>query len=457
MGILLPFCVATDNTRLYAIARATPYTSKTEYFLLIKSNDNPSSDLSNLNWTLVSAVPVAGYTNIKVYDLESLYTCAINDAGVFSIIATDLISAAYLGLQYQPLGTGGSGPAPVVGGGVWKNFTFGATYNWPTISGTPLFNLKDIQGINTLMQVYIAQNLTDFFVAALDSTTMVMNRGEAPWAIGPDHTYWANHAVAHVGSSMYTFGEGWPNEYIITIPWASPTTTVPSGGSKFDNATAITAVCGTSLVGLSMRPMGDRLLIGCLNQRPGHFFSYDGNTITQYAPVLNVPTQYLSMVHFPGTPNPFVFMHDQSSLYSIPLNGTLASTVIISRQNFTIAECYGINPSPAPSSTGSVSQVPFATDTVGSNSSSGGGAGLGSSSAGLIGGVCAVVVLVIVGLTLVYFRKKRQLQEGQKKVGAKMEYYQNPEEKMYPPQSMQNMAPMTNITTRRPEEWQAVQ
>ncbi|KAG0226945.1 hypothetical protein BGX31_007135 [Mortierella sp. GBA43] len=181
MDDLSPSCVTSRNGRIYAfglthvLSRGSVTSSA---YFLIQSNPNPSQALDDLSWTLISSVDTSGYSDIKTSDTygpfsASQFSCIMDDKGVFSILNIDGANIK-AGLQYQPPSLGTSGT------GVWKNITIPANYQWDRYDYAELFNYQDNQGKDTLMHVTQGE-LFNVYVASLDSSTMTMNQGIAPW------------------------------------------------------------------------------------------------------------------------------------------------------------------------------------------------------------------------------------------------------------------------------------
>ncbi|KAG0005058.1 hypothetical protein BGZ65_012034 [Modicella reniformis] len=182
MGVLTPSCVTTRNGRMYAFGTTLSYDTSAPIYYIIQSNDNPSYTLEGISWTLISAVPTAGYSEIKSKNHLVSYgyqlSCTIDDKGVFSVLHVDDVDKTQAGLQYQP-SPGNGVPSPssagIFGVGSWRNITLPTNYRWNEFYFADMFNFKDSQGVNTPMHV-TTTNRVIVDVAALDPATMTMKQ-----------------------------------------------------------------------------------------------------------------------------------------------------------------------------------------------------------------------------------------------------------------------------------------
>jgi hypothetical protein len=95
-------------------------------------------------------------------------------------------------------------------------------------------------------------------------------------------------------------------------------------------------------------------------------------------------------------PVPFIYYSDGKGIYGIPISGHLAGFRVPAKSNISISEPYGTPPS-SPTS-GSLPTWTVDAKRPGGNTGA------------IIGGVCAVVVVVIAILGFLFYRRKRQLE-----------------------------------------------
>ncbi|KAF9898866.1 hypothetical protein BX616_003526, partial [Lobosporangium transversale] len=180
MGYVPPYCLCSDNVRLYGLSYHFDTVTGKIFYVLIKSNDNPSFDLKTLSWSLISVVPTVGLATLDDAEISPTnYNCAIDDTGVFSFILRFKNTRAsggaqYHGMQYIPSPTG------TAGSGTWRNITVPQEY--PFQGHGTLFNFKDSQGKNNLMHNFSSSKNMNLLVAAMDPSTLTMNLGP-PWNI----------------------------------------------------------------------------------------------------------------------------------------------------------------------------------------------------------------------------------------------------------------------------------
>ncbi|KAG0226946.1 hypothetical protein BGX31_007136 [Mortierella sp. GBA43] len=347
MGILAPLCVSSFGGRIYAFGTTTSYESRSSSYYLIQSNLNPSPILEDLSWTLISAVPTGGYSDIQPKYLEfpgfRNYDCTIDEKGVFSIVYINDNDNSKGGLQYQP-STAAPSPSPqpgAFGGGSWRNITFDPSYTWYKTDSSELFTFKDSQD-------------------KVDATNCVL--------------------------------------YEFPLQSASAALAAP----KIYNATDISTVnplCKEFL----LKANGDNVTIFNSQTVPAQTFTFGSTGFTR------LPSVGAQMTSASGTffatianssPVPFMYFKDElKTVYSIPLSGPSAGLIIKAQSEISIKEPYGSNP-PSPSqSTGPIST--WGSD-LGRSDNHGGNTGA------IVGGVCAAVVVVIAALGFVFYRRKRQ-------------------------------------------------
>ncbi|KAI8355282.1 hypothetical protein B0O80DRAFT_40283 [Mortierella sp. GBAus27b] len=401
MGILAPLCVSSFGGRIYAFGTTTSYESRSSSYYLIQSNLNPSPILEDLSWTLISAVPTGGYSDIQPKYLEfpgfRNYDCTIDEKGVFSIVYINDNDNSKGGLQYQP-STAAPSPSPqpgAFGGGSWRNITFDPSYTWYKTDSSELFTFKDSQGTSTVMHAFFT-NYTAVSLASLNPTTMTIVPSTT-WTFGiPD----SPSAIASNGKSIYLFGTNIANCVLYEFPLQSASAALAA--PKIYNATDISTVnplCKEFL----LKANGDNVTIFNSQTVPAQTFTFGSTGFTR------LPSVGAQMTSASGTffatianssPVPFMYFKDElKTVYSIPLSGPSAGLIIKAQSEISIKEPYGSNP-PSPSqSTGPIST--WGSD-LGRSDNHGGNTGA------IVGGVCAAVVVVIAALGFVFYRRKRQ-------------------------------------------------
>ncbi|KAF9186149.1 hypothetical protein BGZ51_002216 [Haplosporangium sp. Z 767] len=205
MGVLQLVCATADEagSTLYGLAYGPDYSvtdsSSNNYYervILIKSNAYPNT-AADMVWSLVSA-----FRRDKLIQLrDSSVTCAIDDQGVFTAIASSTTSSAVTeapgGFQYNPLK---SIPKEwtqwTTGSGTWSNVTFAAGYGWENeIQSSLLFHIKTAAGENQLVH------------AVAGGSKGGINFGTSS-AIG-------NDAVQFVNSAFWPLMPAMPDSYLL--------------------------------------------------------------------------------------------------------------------------------------------------------------------------------------------------------------------------------------------------
>lgn len=279
---LIPFCFATDSTATtiygYTLGRREGTTNAKFYNILIKSNPNPRSDLTDLNWTLVSASPQLNNHILDIYSGDDkTYNCAIDDNGVFSVLSMRYSSSFSTygyeqiprGLQYRPPSAGGSGK------GVWTNIdTDPSTVysaSWEYSSPSQLFNFKDATGQDNLMHVFVQQSSPGgIFVAALDPPSSTMKIGSA-WPLDPSK-YGAFKAVLYTPGSIHALGLNGSQVLLTSTSITSSSTTPPVGSTTIRNVSpAIGAKCPEAISSFKAHTLGKNGIISCTNWVCHHF------------------------------------------------------------------------------------------------------------------------------------------------------------------------------------------
>lgn len=193
---LKPDCYATDGTSIYALDLRVP--QKTSffgyndfYYVLVKSNPNPSPDLSDISWSVVSVTngdhlnvlgsPSVCYINpttkaLSVLSLRSKVTKGFED-----------LEESVRGVQYQPKADGG--------GGSWANITVSPgspLFEWDSsigsqYSNTQLYKPKDSESIMFatanphVKNPNSAKSDTKLWIASMDPSDLIMKQKPSPW------------------------------------------------------------------------------------------------------------------------------------------------------------------------------------------------------------------------------------------------------------------------------------
>ncbi|CAO3566936.1 unnamed protein product [Mortierella alpina] len=393
---LNPHCYATDGTSIYAldlrVRQKTSFFSYEDfYYVLVKSNPNPSPDLSDISWSVVS---VSNRDGLNL--LDSLSACYIHPTTkAFSVLSVRSktekgygdLEDSVRGVQYQPKADGG--------GGSWTNIT--------VAPGSPLFEWKDsVTSQYPYTQLYKpsdSENLmfatanpyvanpnsakpdTKFWIASMDPSDLVMKQKPSPWLYDPA-LYGDLKEITFADDALYFYASTYSNFTLGIVPISGDTLAAsPLAASTFDLKTYNT-ICGTFTTKMSITPVGANLALQC---RGGPVFLFDGKskTISNVSLSTAISNElFLSPVlTMPGSV-PFLLSASTSGLYSLPISGPSVgkwfNTKII-----TIPASALENLTPAGSGPGSSSKT-----------------GL------IVGVVCAVLVLIMGGLGFIWHRKR---------------------------------------------------
>ncbi|KAF9898739.1 hypothetical protein BX616_003664 [Lobosporangium transversale] len=405
---------------------------KSTHYLLVRSNDNPSHKLNDLTWTLISSVPKANLSQIEIWDQMLDFSCAVDDEGVFTVIAQNYFTTGLNGLQFQPVGN------PDQPEGTWKNITIPKVYPWITMKPSTLISIKsggngqDGSSMNKVFHAFLDKNGSDVMVAELDTTKMTMVLNPSPWKPTVLKRY-TMYGLAFVNNTLQLYGHGFSvNEIngLFLIPFNSQGSPPTAGNVRSFDATEIFTYCGNNV---SLRPLKERTIVFCTYPRPAHIFIYDdGSKQLTHLPAARETydsDNLLSLIPFPGSPYPYIFMHDLSGIYSIPLEGPLAREKINANKNFTIPDYFFTPPNGIFNAPPGNSGPPSNGDGNTNNSTApkgnpdeGQGHKSGTLHPGVIGGISAAVIVAIAIVLCVLFRRRTQSkrEEGiQKEGGAK--------------------------------------
>ncbi|KAG0043755.1 hypothetical protein BGZ83_011064 [Gryganskiella cystojenkinii] len=208
MVVMTPICYASDGSKIYSFAYGHKNSDKL-YMVLISSNSNPSPDLSDLTWNIISLVSA----DDSYYMAETYYSmadCVVDDQGVFSLISQSSLpndrtapsksspTSVIRGLQYRPSSNGPSG--------TWANIdVFNSTgYVWDDTIASQLISIKDPgTGANTVMHLTSKDWAQGFYVSILNSA----NNDSAPM-IMTQSALWKVAGKAYDGVNALTYANG---------------------------------------------------------------------------------------------------------------------------------------------------------------------------------------------------------------------------------------------------------
>ncbi|KAK3807614.1 MAG: hypothetical protein J3Q66DRAFT_417510 [Benniella sp.] len=328
-----------------------------------------------------------------------------DDTGVFTVLFLDAMDERLgpVGMQYQPLGISGtpsSSFGTVLDDGIWRNVTFPLNYHWVWTATSTIFNYKDAQNKNHLM--HAVRNRTDIWVSTLDSATMIMVQGASPWNFTIDGIF--PSAMGSNGKSLFAmtdfFGQG--ILYELQINNASTAPTVLAKAHNIGDTKNGCKAADNVFIG----PLGAGIVLYCQDSVDGTGLvaTFNGTNSTLLPPLvgrLQGLAGIYSMSPVASSPIPFVFLHDMWGTYSIPLGGNLNGVWINGKNNVSVTEDFG-DVAPALPTTGNHGPISDWGSKLGKPN--------GKKNAGIIGGVCAVVVVVLAVLGFLLYRRKRQFQ-----------------------------------------------
>ncbi|KFH62109.1 hypothetical protein MVEG_11748 [Podila verticillata NRRL 6337] len=393
---LKPGCYATDGTSIYALDLRVP--QKTSffgysdfYYVLVKSNPNPSPDLSDISWSVVSVTNGDGL-NI----LGSPSVCYIHPTTkAFSVLSLwskvtkgfESLKESVRGVQYQPKADGG--------GGIWANITVSPgspLFEWDSsiasqYSNTELYKPKDSDSIMFatanphVENPNSAKSDTKLWIASMDPSDLIMKQKPSPWLYDPA-LYGDLIYITFADNALYFYARTFSNFTLGAVPISGDTlASSPSVVSTFDTKN-YQKICGTFSTDMTITPLGANIVLQC---RGGPVFLFDGKNISNVSTSTEISKQsFLSpILTMPGTV-PFLFSAATDSLYSLPISG------------------------PNTGKWFNTKMITIPASALENLTPSGPGAGSSSSSKSgvIIGVVCAVLVLVIGGIGYFWYRKR---------------------------------------------------
>lgn len=170
---LNPICFCTDGTYIYAYALITTTDMGAYTNVLAKSNASPTS-LSEITWTLESAVALGSLYYMFGNVLLGAIDCTVDSNGVFTILdasskysVSDETPTITRGLQYTP------------STGKWTNINASSGYKWNFLTHAALFPVG-----GTWMQVFRTSDVDNSIsVAIFDKTTNVFVEQNTTYAL----------------------------------------------------------------------------------------------------------------------------------------------------------------------------------------------------------------------------------------------------------------------------------
>ncbi|KAF9963951.1 hypothetical protein BGZ70_007092 [Mortierella alpina] len=392
---LNPHCYATDGTSIYALDLGVPQRTSSPslfgdfYYVLVKSNPNPSPDLSDLSWSVVS---VSNREGLNL--LESLSACYIHPTTkTFSVLSIrsratkgieNIIKDSVRGVQYQPNADGGGG------GGRWSNITVSPgspSFEWKSTFSdrylnTQLYKPNDSENLMFATANPSFRNMTavkiqaKVWIASMNPTDLIMKQNPSPWLF--DLAYGTMDYMTFSDNALYFVATTNSNMTLGAVPISGDTlASTPSVVSTFDLQTYKTH-CGSFTTAMTIMPLGANIR--------GPVFLFDGKSKT-IAPV-SVSTALAdgpdprAALAMPGTV-PFLLSASRDNLLSLPLSGQNGG-------KWFSADMVAI---PA-----AALENPTAYSESGSGSDSNTGL--------IVGVVCAVLVLLLAGLGFLWHRKR---------------------------------------------------
>ncbi|KAG0261528.1 hypothetical protein BG011_000934 [Mortierella polycephala] len=433
MGVFNPDCVASDGTSLYAFAVAPSTTNpKAFFYVLVKSNANPSPTLSNLSWTLVSAVSRDDYAYL--FYITGVFECAVDETGVFTVLGSESMArgsgvsdAIIRGLQYQSSGD------------TWKDVNTDILYSWNGDYST-LFNFKDSMGINTVMHAYFSRN-KELFVATMDATTLTLMQSPSAWSL-PEAVNGVPVKTGFAGNMIYTLGSLDSTQLLTSFTLSSASTSMPPASSTVvHNVSAIYSTCNP-VSSTKVRSYGSNIVMTCMPYSAAHLsvYVFDGLQLT-HLPAPGVSDMVFNLATVSSSAGAFLFLQSTSAMYSIALSGPMIGKLVTAKMDVNTTDPYGISHA---TGTAGASGTSPATTPPSSQPRQGTGA-----KAGIIGSVSAAVI-VVVGILVYFFyvRKRQQIDKIQQTARGSVDPSAIPEMKMSDPsndltdQSYQGQAPI---------------
>ncbi|KAG0038669.1 hypothetical protein BGZ82_011248 [Podila clonocystis] len=93
MGKLVPKCIAANEESIYFVASGQNPSVNSETELVILAKSNPSPDLRNTTWTVVSTAPAEQFHGRQLIYNRQKFSCHVDKNGVFTIMAKSWVAA----------------------------------------------------------------------------------------------------------------------------------------------------------------------------------------------------------------------------------------------------------------------------------------------------------------------------------------------------------------------------
>ncbi|KAG0042976.1 hypothetical protein BGZ83_011964 [Gryganskiella cystojenkinii] len=422
MGLLTPICYATDGNKIYGYGFAGDqryhYPNYVNY--LIVSNSNPAPDLSDLTWSVVSTINRNStyylLSEMNVYNDNRYSNCAVDDQGVFSIIAgfstpyfgAPANTSTIRGLQYRPSGYNGINTSST--NGTWVNFdVYNSTgYQWDLSTSSQLAVFKDPgSGTNTVMHLTTdIYNSNGFYIATLSQPvgTSPLMMTQSPFWAWPSKNDGLTFALTLAGGKIYAVMDALTAEMNV-LPITSPSLVMPNTTARAQYGAAIlNSQCGYYFVDIQSFAMGDMVITSCTDNPPVHTnISYfnQGNfvSLNSIQGVLKgaVPVPVLNGK---GGTSFIYYGNVNGNISSVILTGTNAGAYIQPNRSVQVSGPFG-NDNPWAIST----DRPTHTSTSDASSSS-------SGHTGMIAGIVAAIVLIAGVVAVVIWKRKKRLAKG---------------------------------------------
>ncbi|KAG0290549.1 hypothetical protein BGZ98_003379 [Dissophora globulifera] len=192
MGILKLACTASDSNSVWGLTitnnYSTPYFAfnSERYYAIVKSNANPTRNVSDLTWSLISAISIDVIRPISATDSE--HYCAVNSNGVFTVFYTYIPFESYTssisapaGFQYDPSvphSSASYNQTLQIGSGVWSGLTVDPAFVWPTYLCKPslFYAGGNASSTPSLVLAYFDSNLNEgISFASLNESTKTLS------------------------------------------------------------------------------------------------------------------------------------------------------------------------------------------------------------------------------------------------------------------------------------------
>ncbi|KAF9273198.1 hypothetical protein BGZ88_003984 [Linnemannia elongata] len=354
-----PGCYATDGTSIYALdlrvrQKKSFFEYEDFYYVLVKSNPNPSPDLSDISWSVVSVT-----NRDRLNLLEDPSVCYINPTtkalSVLSLRSKmtkgfEQLEKSVRGVQYQPEADGK--------GGSWTNITVSPgspLFEWDSsfasfYSNTQLYKPKDSEIIMfATANPYVknpnsAKSDTKLWIASMDPSDLIMKQKPSPWLYDPA-LYGDLIDISFTNNALYFYAKTLSNFTLGAVPITGDTlASSPSAG--------------------------------------GPIFLFDGKNINNIS-TSTATSDQRAILTMPGTV-PFLLSATTDNLYSLPISGPNTGKWFNTKMiTIPASALENLTPSGPVAGTGSTSKSGI-----------------------IIGVVCAVLVLIIGGIGYFWYRKR---------------------------------------------------